>query len=156
MGEQKIGTCTDEGKHCPGTKLTPSVTIVSNIVQDGVRTVVMTRGLHGITKDHYSFNPHVGTIPFIAAVGSSQEYAYHANHGDGEVSLSSVGTPECICDQGTTGQLCETGGINCKSFTKNCVADGPLIAQRNPTCNSIQYAGGLNCCAHKRILLDVD
>ena len=31
-----------------------------------------------------------------------------------------------------------------------------LLAQRNPTCNSRQYAGGLRCCGHKRIMLDAD
>ena len=31
-----------------------------------------------------------------------------------------------------------------------------LTPQRNPTCNTIQYAGGLSCCGHKRVLLDED
>merc|ERR1712080_243585 len=32
---------------------------------------------------------------------------------------------------------------------------GDLLEQRNPTCNSGQYAGGLKCCGHRRFLLDV-
>ena len=35
-------------------------------------------------------------------------------------------------------------------------ASGDLLAQRNPTCNSGQYSGGLTCCKHKRIMLDAD
>jgi hypothetical protein len=116
----------------------------------------MTRSLIGLTKDHYSFTPGVDTINFITAVGKTPVYAYHAKHGASELSLSAVGSPECICNQGTSGKLCETGGVNCITFTKNCVKDGPLVAQKNPTCNSIQYAGGLNCCKSGRILLDVD
>ena len=69
---------------------------------------------------------------------------------------------ELLCDAGTEGSLCSTGGTGCNSFVKNCVPPAPaypfadLLAQRNPTCNSRQYAGGLRCCGHKRIMLDAD
>jgi hypothetical protein len=33
---------------------------------------------------------------------------------------------------------------------------GDLLFQRNPTCNSGQYVGGLTCCKHKRVMLDAD
>ena len=55
--ERKIGTCGSEAEHCPGIQLSSSVTVLSNSVVGGVRTVVMTRALVGLSKDHYSFNP---------------------------------------------------------------------------------------------------
>lgn len=58
---------------------------------------------------------------------------------------------------GETGSLCEFQGSQCSIFTKNCVSEaegGDLLAQRNPTCNSAHYAGGLRCCHHGRIMLD--
>ena len=38
--EQKIGTCGSEAEHCPGDRLAKSVTLVSNTVVDGRRTIV--------------------------------------------------------------------------------------------------------------------
>ena len=49
--------------------------------------------------------------------------------------------------------------VSCRPHEdEDCVAfpAGDLKAQRNPTCNSRQYAGGLSCCHHKRIMLDAD
>ena len=45
-----------QAEHCPGDLLAPSVKVVSNSVTNGVREVVMTRGLTGATKDHYTFD----------------------------------------------------------------------------------------------------
>jgi len=159
VAEQKLGTCGDEGCHCGGDRLASSVKVVSNEVVNNVRTVVMTRPLKGLTKDHYSFDPHKDqTMSLITAVGHSQTFAYHAHQGPANISLTSVGTATCICDLGSSGQLCEAGEKNCGQFVKNCVAApaGDLLSQRNPTCNSKQYIGGLRCCAHKRIMLDAD
>ena len=63
-------------------------------------------------------------------------------------------------------------GNGCDNFKKSCVGrtadmggmvngkptapSGDLLFQRNPTCNSGQYSGGLTCCKHKRIMLDAD
>jgi len=75
--EQKIGTCGSEADHCPGTLLQNQVKLVSNEVQGNTRTVVVTRSIAGVTSDHYTFNMSSSTqIPFIAAVGSSQTFAY--------------------------------------------------------------------------------
>lgn len=81
--------------------------------------------------------------------------------------MEAGGAPTCVCDDGARGDLCETGGEKCTHFVKQCLppehdADGrhypfgDLLEQRNPTCNSIGYAGGLRCCSHGRILLDAD
>ena len=76
--EQKIGTCGSEAEHCPGTTLTPSITLVSRTVVDGVRTVVVKRGLAGATAKHYSFSAAVqATIPFVSAVGWSDTFEQH-------------------------------------------------------------------------------
>mmetsp|Transcript_39782 Transcript_39782/g.92029 ORF Transcript_39782/g.92029 Transcript_39782/m.92029 type:complete len:894 (-) Transcript_39782:67-2748(-) len=157
--ERKIGTCGSEAEHCPGDLLTPSVKVLSSVVEAGVRTLVLSRALAGASKDHYSFNPYADeTIHFITAVGQSQTFAYHRAHGPAQIALTSEGSRSCICDEGLTGQLCETGGQNCAQFVKNCVdaPAGDLKKQQNPTCNSRQYSGGLQCCHHKRIMLDAD
>ena len=157
--EQQIGTCGSEAEHCPGTPLDSSIDVISSKVVDNVRTVVMTRHLKGKTKKYYTFDTTAQSqINMIAAVGSSQTFAYHKAHSATVMPLLADNEPNCICDMGSTGMLCETNGTGCDTFTKNCVAPpaGELLAQRNPTCNSKQYAGGLRCCKHKRIMLDAD
>jgi len=79
--------------------------------------------------------------------------------------LAPVGSPTCFCDLGATGSLCDNGGTKCETWQKNCVGSwdgdtthvgGDLLAQKNPTCNSRQYAGGLRCCGHRRRMIDAD
>jgi hypothetical protein len=157
--EQQIGTCGSEADHCAGTRLKSSVTVTSNAVEGGVRTVVMTRPYQGATAEHYTFDPtSVTTINFIAAVGSSPLFAYHKAHALSVLTFTTPNRPLCVCDVGAVGQLCESNGTSCSSFLKNCdpAPAGSLRAQNNPTCNSRQYAGGLRCCTHKRIMLDAD
>eukprot|EP00658_Telonema_sp_P-2_P011110 TRINITY_DN14225_c0_g1_i3.p1 TRINITY_DN14225_c0_g1~~TRINITY_DN14225_c0_g1_i3.p1 ORF type:complete len:942 (-),score=213.51 TRINITY_DN14225_c0_g1_i3:82-2907(-) len=158
--ERQIGTCGSEAEHCPGDQLANSLTLVSNTVSNNLRTVVITRPLKGLTAKHYSFHPsQVGTLNFISAVGSSQAFAYHKNHAAGVVSFTATEVPSCVCDTGAEGKLCAGNGTGCDSFVKQCLdhsQGGDLGSQHNPTCNSLQYAGGLRCCGHKRIMLDED
>ncbi|VDI62037.1 Hypothetical predicted protein [Mytilus galloprovincialis] len=156
--KRQIGTCGSEADHCPGTPLKSSIKIVSNTVVDGVRTAVLTRPLKGLTKEHYSFNALNAQINFISAIGSSQVFAYHKVHTTGIIALITSNEPNCICEVGETGMMCDNNGSNCDHFVKNCVPApaGELLSQRNPTCNSMTYAGGLQCCKHKRIMLDAD
>lgn len=157
--EQKIGTCGSEAEHCPGDQLAKSVTIVSNTVVGGRRTVVMTRPWVGLTKNHFTFSESTVTINFIAAVGWSQVFVQHKAHASTTVSLTNApGVASCVCDLGTKGVLADNSGKEQSSFTKNCVAApaGSLLEQQNPTCNSAQYAGGLSCCHHGRVMLDVE
>ncbi|KAL1520060.1 hypothetical protein AB1Y20_023535 [Prymnesium parvum] len=165
--ERQIGTCGSEAEHCPGDALAPSLTLHSNTVADGVRTLVLSRPFRGATAKHYTFDPSTDTVlPFISAIGSSATFAYHAAHAASSVLLlAPPSLPTCLCDGGTTGQLCETNGTGCVSFTKRCTLPydgvpghegGDLLQQHNPTCTSASYAGGLRCCGHRRILLDAD
>ena len=126
------------------------------------------------------------TMSYISATGlpGAQAFAYHGPKGHDSLTLSF--TPPtgatCVCDLGETGQLCwneavvngsgaygsPKAGSGCGSFKKHCTARSPqegragtpssgdLLFQRNPTCNSGQYSGGLTCCKHKRIMLDAD
>jgi hypothetical protein len=156
--EHQIGTCGSEAEHCPGTLLNTSVKLLSNTVADGVRTVVISRQWQGVTAKHYTFSPmDAATIPYIAAVGSTQTFAYHKAHAVGQISLANPSGATCVCDAGATGGLCEPNRTSCHTFTKNCVSEKPshaggsgsLLEQANPTCNSRHYAGGLSCCSHK-------
>jgi hypothetical protein len=143
--------------YSPGDQLASTVTLVSNQVVGNVRTVVMSRPMIGATADHYTFGQNI-TMNFIAAVGSSQEFAYHAAHDVSIITTTTVGVPTCICDIEAVGLLCNTDGSGCQQFVKDCVPapDGDLLTQNNPTCNSMHYVGGLQCCGHMRILLDAD
>mmetsp|Transcript_42291 Transcript_42291/g.76666 ORF Transcript_42291/g.76666 Transcript_42291/m.76666 type:complete len:891 (-) Transcript_42291:222-2894(-) len=157
--EQKIGTCGDEADHCPGTRLKSSITVVSNTVENNRRTVVLTRGLKGATPQHYSFSPTASgdkPIPFITAVGYSQEFAHHKAHGPTLVTLTPTGGSVCLCDDGMHGALCHTGGKDCKQFDKGCVAGADLDALHNSVCSSTSYLGGLVCCYDGALLLDTD
>jgi len=158
--ENQIGTCGEEGQHCPGNTLAPSVQVVSNTVSGNTRTLVIKRAIKGPDATYYSFNPYRNsTINIITAVGSSQSFAYHAKHDLGTISLANAdGTPTCVCDVGFAGLLCDANGQNCAKFQKPCIPepDSDLVAQKNPTCSSVSYVGGLNCCGHLRIMLDAD
>merc|ERR1712072_1380238 len=92
-------------------------------------------------------------------MGSSQVFAYHKAHDAAMITLTAPDMNTCVCDKGAEGKLCGTNGTSCGSFTKSCLTHaqgGDLFAQKNPTCNSLQYSGGLRCCGHKRIMLDAD
>ena len=152
-------------------------------VSDGVRTVVMSRNFTGATKDHYTFDPtKVATLNYISASNSaSQAFTFHTAKDQMMLTFAST-NPTCVCDLGETGELCwntavvngsgawgsPKSGQGCGSFKKSCVGrtadmgkagtppSGDLLVQRNPTCNSGQYSGGLSCCKHGRVMLDAD
>ena len=159
--EQQIGTCGSEAEHCGGDPLPKSITIVSNDVNANERTVVVTRALTGISAKHYTFSTSTPTINWISAIGTSQKFAVHMMHAPAVITLTSEGLASCICDLGANGELCRGDGTQCSGFKKDCKSGdawsgGSLQTQRNPTCNSQQYSGGLKCCSHGRILLDDD
>ncbi len=63
--------------HLAGQLLPPSVTVVSNTVQAGRRTVVLTRPVAGASPLHYTFNPATLLLTFINAIGASPDLSYH-------------------------------------------------------------------------------
>ena len=161
VSERKLGA------HAPGKQLNSSVTIVSNVVKNNVRTIQISRPLAGRTTDYYSFNLNQeNTIPLIVAIGTSTAFGYHKTHDSTMVSLfnTNKGSTTCVCNAGTKGEICgnvvggcipfsETGGQDLTG--KRCPPQplSDLAAQSNPTCTIQQYSGGLRCCHHRNILL---
>jgi len=142
------------GNHDAGTVLSSSVQVVSNLVTDGVRRVVMVRDFTGKTPDHYSFDADISTIPVIVASGSGPVFGYHGSktRTGGNLQLTSVDAPTCVCSAGVSGT------INGVPFKKDCRPEpyGDLLQQKNPSCWVDTYQGGLQCCHHQNVLLDKD
>jgi len=142
------------GDHDPGTVLPASVSVTSNKVVDGVRTVTMTRDLQGKTSDHFTFDPATSSLSMISASGLAGVFAYHGPklRSGGTLQMSVLDSPTCVCDGGIKGSL------NGVPFHKDCLDEpkGDLVQQRNPTCWVDTYQGGLSCCHHQNLLLDKD
>ena len=159
------------GDHDPGAVLSPTI-IVSSTSSDGkLLTIIMTRPT--TTKD-YDLAQLVeenasSTLPLIFAVGSTPIFAYHKTHSSNSLSLYSIGnkTTTCMCELGTTGDICGNAVGGCLSFPsddkqgqdlrgKRCPAFplSNLAKQNNPTCDVRTYSGGLICCHHRNVLLD--
>lgn len=139
------------GNHILGNLLKPSIKIVSNNVQNGFRTIVLTRTLKGLTSDYFSFNNQT-TIPLLAALGYSGNIAYHHLKSSNAISINALDGDTCVCDDGSN------GFINGIPFSKRCAPEptADLLQQKNPTCFIETYQGGLSCCHHKNVLLDAD
>ena len=71
MEERKLGD------HDPGQVLSATIRVVANTVEDGRRTVVLTRGFQGKTKDHFTFTTSDSTIPVLGASGTGPTFGYH-------------------------------------------------------------------------------
>jgi len=141
------------GNHEPGHTLnTQSLTILSNTVVNGVKTVKLVRPMQGATTEHYTFSQDNLSINILGAIGSVPTFSYHAARGGAVLNLLPVGAAACVCNNGITGT------INGVTFSKNCLDEpaGDLIQQQNPTCFVQTYQGGLSCCFHKSLLLDKD
>lgn len=156
----------------PGTLLPRSITVHSNTVVDGMRTVVLSRPLQGAT---FSFNATSSSLEYITAIGSGPKLAYHKNKMPGRIiflPLSAAGGGACICagkpapfgtpiggkfQYSPTTQKGEkgTGEVG---FNNWCAAEPrtDLLAQQNPTCDVRAYTGGQIACHHLWSLLDAD
>ena len=133
----------------PGELLPSSVTVVSNTVTDGKRTVVMTRALKGKTSEYFTFQEGVATIPMINAVGSGPKLAFHKAKNPVTLSLLPIGGGgACVCEgkpapfgskkgklhYTPTNQTGEKGVEGDVSFGNSC-APAPrtvLLEQQNP------------------------
>jgi hypothetical protein len=175
VSERKLGGPAI-APHVEGTLLTPSVKVLSSSVAAGIRTLVLSRPLKGDTPDYYTFDPATTAIPYINAVGSGPELAYHKlKMPTGLTLLPSTANAAgaCICPKKpapfgqATGELVYHAvanqsvdiGVGAVGFGKQKCAPFPatvLNEQRNPTCDIRYYTGGQWACHHKWSLLDAD
>jgi len=143
------------GDHVIGTALSSSVTISSNTVLDGIRTVKLTRPLEGLTSDHYTFDTSRGSINFINAIGGIPQFvSQHTKRAAATlILLQADTTPTCLCSAGV-------GAINGIPFNGGCTGIfeplSDLLEENNPTCQVSTYVGGLSCCVDGQVLLDAD
>jgi hypothetical protein len=140
--------------HAAGVVLSTSVTITSNTVSDGKRTVVMTRALKGLSPRHHDFEVQQLSLNFISAVGLSGTFGYHKAKTVSTVALwpqaaKGANAPAaCICSvpaapfgQGTgtiqyLGGPAKPGGeeigfpFRCEQYPRETV-----LRDQNPTCD---------------------
>jgi hypothetical protein len=128
--------------HDPGDVIQSSVKVLTNNVNNGVRTVLLQRALAGITTDHYSFSASVATIDFINALGDTVDLAQHKFRSSSAIELFHDGVnPSCLCQYSTS----TISGI---PYIADCKPEplSDLLADNNPTCQVSSYVGGLSCC----------
>jgi len=153
------------GDHLAGVQLKTSITMVSNTVSNGERTVVMTRPLAGLTPQHHTFAVTQLSMDFISAVGSTPDFSYHKAKTVGTMALwPTKNQPSCVCSipaapfgkgTGTIAYL-PTGEVigfppRCDPYPRETV-----LRDENPTCDIRTYVGGLSTCHHGWHLLDAD
>ena len=135
--EQKLGD------QQAGKRLALSVKVVSATVANGVRTVVLTRSLKGLTAEHYSFDVTKPSIQYINAIGRGSTFAYHKSRAASVVSLTAVDAHTCICSTGTQGFIHSDMNPNPAPFrgSNRCPPEPhfDLAAKHNPTCTIEQY-----------------
>eukprot|EP00978_Attheya_sp_CCMP212_P008412 scaffold19815_cov58-Attheya_sp.AAC.3 len=139
--------------HGPGSVLTASLTVESNEVRNGIRTVRLSRSFKGKSDKHYTFHPAVSSVKVIMAKGCGLEFSQHCGHGPNELNLLPVDVPTEICQAGIEGTI---GGNKFDNNRCPAFPASDLLDQNNPTCHVQTYMGGLNCCRHGMLLLDQD
>jgi hypothetical protein len=140
--------------HGPGVVLSSSMKVESNQVENGFRTVHLSRPLKGPTPNHYTFDTtSTSSIPLIMATGCGPVFAQHCGHGPNQVNILPLETPKQICQAGIEGTI---GGVKIKNDRCAPFPESDLRVQENPTCNVETYVGGIHCCPHGAFLLDSD
>ena len=153
----------------PGKELPSSVTVVKSTLEGETRTVVMTRPFKG---EIFSFDPNQPELPFINAVGTGPQLAYHHAKTVSSLLLLRVDSPTCICAEDplpfgsykagtlTYNPTNQTGdvGVGSVGFNNRCAPQPrvDLLAYKNPTCDVRTYVGGQLSCHHMWSLLDAD
>ena len=143
------------GNHDGGSKLSPSIQLVSDKTIDGIRSVVVTRTFTGKSADYFTFNPSLDSdIAIISASGTGPNFSYHGTKtkGGSTIQLIATSSYSCVCNSGIK------GSINGIPFNRVCRPEpfGDLVRHKNPTCLVQSYQGGLSCCHHQNVLLDAD
>ena len=82
------------GNHEAGTLLKPSVTIISNSVENNQRTVVMTRSNRGV----FNFTNVSKVLDVIIAVGSTSTFGYHKFRSPAKLTFFSSRST-CVCSK---------------------------------------------------------
>lgn len=153
--------------------LTPSLTVKSNTVANGNRTIVVTRSLKGAGPEYYTFDTSKSSVlPFINAIGNTPQLAFHKAKLPTQISIVSSGiniSGSCLCavDPPPFGSgkgkfvyhpVNQPGekGQGTISFGNHCAEGGDLMIERNPTCDVRYYVGGQTACHHMFSLLDAD
>jgi len=155
-----------------GAPLAPSVSLVSSALEDGTRTVVVTRPLQGGSADYYSFDAKLkaadASLGFIAAVGSGARLAYHRAKAPASLALLPVGAAAagaCVCPQApkpfgqasghlqynaVANQSADVGSGTVGFGANKCLPwpASDVLNQSNPTCDIRHYAGGQWACHH--------
>jgi len=142
------------GNHEEGTELSSFVKVVSNVVNNGIRTVVITRPLKGdAQRPTFAFNLAGTSFPFITAVGSTATF-------DGQKHAKATGSKFDMFGNSGCSFVCRgsTGWIDGRPFNPGCMDEplSDLIKQNNPTCDLNLYRGGIYCCHDGVFLLDAD
>ena len=141
--------------HAIGTLLKSTVTVVSNTVSAGKRTIVVTRPASIPGTDHANFSTMALQVPFISAVGSSVALAYHKDKTASTLAMwPSAGQPVCLCSMPAAPFGSAAGTIKYLptgeqfGFTNYCMPEPreSVLAQKNPTCDVRSYVGGLQVC----------
>ncbi|KAK3243851.1 hypothetical protein CYMTET_29564 [Cymbomonas tetramitiformis] len=167
------------GNQAPGTVLAASVTVLSNAVVEGLRTVVLSRPLRGAGDGYFTFEvaSEDNTIPILVAVGSGPDYAYHKDKAPTTITLlpldGAASPGACVCPTQpkpfgeATGKLVYHPAANVPADTgSGAVGFGAhkcpgwphtdLLNHTNPTCDIRHYRGGQWACHHMWSLLDMD
>jgi hypothetical protein len=152
--------------HGPGTLLAPSITVVSNTVTSGIRTVVLSRSVTGATQSHYSLPTTPGSINVITAVGNTPTLAYHKARTGSQIFLVPTDVSSCVCAPRSAGYLTYMNqstvgfdGYDCVDEPRGDMlrrGDGTGRPVQNAACHMQSYHGGLQCCKHKYFLTDRD
>jgi hypothetical protein len=128
-------------EHDPGVQLENSLTVISNAVLAGIRTVVVERPLQGKDSDYYTFSMDVGSINSINFI----------NRTGAVINLKVSGGTTCVC----AGQ---GGSIEGAIYNEGCNPEplSDLLQQNNTACFFETFNGGLQCCYDGMYLLDED
>eukprot|EP01083_Nonionella_stella_P279752 951569_1 len=147
------------GDHSPGTLLPPSITIQSNAISNGIRTVTLTRPVKGM-----SFHLQTGSLNVITAIGSTVELSYHKARTAASIVLLPTSTDACVCKPQVQSFLTymdqqrSVFGYKCLDAPRSDMLKKGDGTQRygiqNAACDVDTYHGGLVCCHHKSLLTD--
>lgn len=149
--------------HGPGTKLKSSFNVTSNTVTNGTRTIVLTRPVAALTKNHYAIPTTPGKINVITAVGNTVQLAYHKAKTGSSITLLPTQVSACLCAP-TASTYLTYMDTDTQLFAYDCVdaprsdmkshGDGTGRNVENRACKMQTYGGGLKCCAHTYFLTD--